>query len=119
MTEIGDFYAGGLLRCWVLVGGAPRCVEDAVGPEDISEEVAAAIIEANAGVRAAVEAVEANEAAIRPVAGPEPDVALGVDDVGGLVVSPARIALIAAADLIAAAGPDVIALAVLRSDEPE
>ncbi len=70
MTEIGDFYGAGWLRRWVLVDGFPRCIEDAVRPDDVGEEVAAAIIEANAEVRAAVEAVEANEAAIRPVAGP-------------------------------------------------
>lgn len=108
MTEMEDTYAGGtLLRRWTLVGGYPRCVEDAVRVAEIDEETVSAVLAANAAIREAVAAVETHEAAARLAAEPEPD------------ADPGRAAWLAAVDLVAAASPAVLTLAAQRAGEGE
>lgn len=100
------------IHVWVLVGGYPRCLSDALSA-GVPAMVAAAIEASNAQVRESLTAVEAYEVALALTAGdPPPATIPGADDEGEPVQvdNPAWAEYEAALATIAAVTQDTLAL---------
>ena len=111
--EIADTYGDGeWLRRWTLAEDGARCRDDAFHLPSTAPAQLAAQRAANAGVRAALAAVEAYEAALAVAQGDEPPADCAVLSENGIVTAPnpAWIAWAAARRAVAAATSEVIAL---------
>ncbi|WP_439572642.1 hypothetical protein [Phreatobacter sp.] len=106
--QLDDFTRRGWLQRWMLIDGHPRCPYDAIEPHRLTPAEAAAVLAANAEVRAAVAAGEALEAARRVRTGEQPP----LDD-------PAHEGWQAAGETIAGASGETLALEAIRNGEDE
>ena len=114
-----DLYRSGrYLRRWTLVGGFPRCVEDALDTSTASDAEIEAVRAANVAAHDAIAAVEAYEAALAITTGrAAPEALPGVRLPDGSVPTPPNPALdawTAAQAVLAAVTPETMALAELR-----
>ena len=112
------YRSGRYLRCWTLVDGFPRCVEDALDTATASATDISAAEAGNVAVHDAVAAVEAYEAALALTAGRTPPPALPSVPMPGSGTytppNPALDAWQAAQAVLGSVTPETLALAELR-----